>query len=227
MSDLQHIAITMDGNRRWAKSKGLTTFEGHKIGAKNGFKIVESVIKLNVKHLTLYCCSYENLYRSQIEVEGLKQLLNYYLTEEIKQLQKLGIKLKFIGEIEKFGTSLHKAMLDAEEISKDNDKINLYLAFGYGSRMEIVKAAKKMASSGIDISSINEAEFSKFMYAPNMPEVDLFIRPGNQSRVSNFLLWQSAYAELYFSKKLWPDFNEDDLRDAIEEYKYRDRTFGS
>ncbi len=227
MSDLQHIAITMDGNRRWAKAKGITTFEGHKKGAENGFKIVESAIKHNIKHLTLYCCSYENLDRSKIEVEGLKQLLNYYLTEEVEQLQKLGVKLKFIGEIEKFGASLHKSMLKAEEISKDNGKINLYLAFGYGSRMEILTAAKKMAISGKDLTSIEEAEFSKFMYAPDMPEVDLFIRPGNQSRVSNFLLWQSAYAELYFSTKLWPDFNEDDLKDAIEEYKNRDRTFGS
>lgn len=215
----QHIAIIMDGNGRWAKSKGLPRTAGHKQGAETTRKMISECAKLGVKYLTIYAFSSENWNRPQKEVSFLMDLLVYQLKHEVKALHQAGVRLQVIGDREKLNNEVREAIQKAEELTTNNDKLNLVIALSYGSRQEILNAVQ--ASGG------NVAKFEQALYTANIPDPDLLIRTGGEKRISNFLLWQIAYTELYFSDRLWPEFEESDLHAAIADFSKRERRFGN
>jgi undecaprenyl diphosphate synthase len=214
-----HIAIIMDGNRRWAKKKGLQSFQGHKFGVDALREIVKYSGEIGIKYLTVFAFSTENIGRSKLEVRTLFSLLIRALKEEVKDLSKNNVRLNFIGETGELPKKLQTEIKRAEEFLGDNAGLNLCVALNYGGKREIVEAAKKSRK-------ITEEEITKNLYTKNMPNPDLIIRTGGVKRLSNFLLWQSDYAELYFSDILWPDFTKKDLDKAILDYNDRERRFG-
>lgn len=226
----KHVAIVMDGNRRWAEKNNKSISNGHKSGAENAKTIAKTAYDLGIKYLTLYAFSTENWNRSPKEVEQLMFLLNYYLKHDKGEINKNNMRLNVIGDTSK----LPKKLLDSiEQLSKEsanNSGLVLTIAISYGSRDEIVHAAKQIAlkvqNNEIEIEQIDNNLFSQNLFTCDIPDPDLFIRPSGEFRISNFLLWQIAYSELYFTNKLWPDFNEDDLKLAIEEFKTRKRRYG-
>lgn len=222
--NVKHLAIIMDGNARWAFNKGVSKSEGHKIGAELIKNLVPNFIELNIPYVTLYSFSSENWQRPKIEVSFLLKLLSFYLKKELDALHKNGVKIKVIGKLELLNTTLQQQISTATELTKDNDKLTLCIAFSYGSRGEIVNACQKIIDSGK--KEIVENDFKNYLYDPEMPDVDLLIRTSGVLRISNFLLWQAAYAELYFSPKYWPDFTKNDIIEALEDYSKRKRSFG-
>ncbi|MDA9163565.1 polyprenyl diphosphate synthase [Rickettsiaceae bacterium] len=222
--ELNHLAIIMDGNARWAEAHGKTKAEGHKKGAETAKTLLPAAAKMGIKYLTLYAFSSENWQRPADEVSILINLLSYYVKNETKILNENGIKLKVIGNLDKLSTNLQEKIAKAVDATKDNNKMTATIAFGYGGRDEILQACQKALDS--DVQNITEEQFKSFLYDPEMPDVDLLIRPSGLYRISNFLLWQIAYAELYFSEKFWPDFNEQELQAAITDYSNRTRSFG-
>lgn len=221
---INHLAIIMDGNRRWAKREGLSDNEGHKQGVENAKQILSNVLELGIPYLTLFTFSTENWKRSEKEVSYIFNLLSSYLKSQKSDLQKNGVKLKFIGQLGNLSLKLQDSINKITEATKDNNKITLYIALSYGSMQEITDACQKIINSGI--KSITTEQFKDYLYDPGMPSVDLLIRPGGVCRISNFLLWQIAYAELYFSKKYWPEFSKEDLVEAVNDYSKRKRNFG-
>lgn len=233
VSDLiipSHIAIIMDGNARWAKAKNLPLSFGHKIGSENVRKVAESCIELGVKNLTIYAFSSENWDRPKEEVEYLMKLLDEYLTKETKPLIEKDVKIIISGNLEKLNKNTKEKISEIEEITKNNKALILNVAFSYGSREEITNAARKIAlavSNGkITVENINEDFFEKNLYHPEIPNPDLLIRTAGDQRLSNFLLWQAAYSELYFTKVYWPDFGKKDLILAISDFNKRERKYG-
>ncbi|WP_425361714.1 polyprenyl diphosphate synthase [Candidatus Tisiphia endosymbiont of Mystacides longicornis] len=224
INKVNHLAIIMDGNARWTLGKDLPKFEGHRVGADKVKKLLANFIELNIPYVTLYTFSLENWRRSKTEVTFLLKLLRYYLKNETEALRKNGVKIKIIGKLDLLDSVLQKQIHDAMELTKHNNKITLCLAFSYGGRAEIVDACQKIIDSGK--TNIGEHEFINYLYDPEMPDVDLLIRTGGVYRISNLLLWQIAYAELYFSPKYWPDFDKQDLLEALDDYSKRKRTFG-
>ena len=222
--DINHVAIIMDGNARWAKTNNKTKIEGHKAGAEAAKALLPYIHKIGIKYLTLYAFSSENWLRPKNEVESLIKLLYFYTSNEVAMLNKYNLKLKVVGNLKKLSLSLQKNIEDAVGKTRQNNGPTLCIAFSYGSRMEITDAVNKIIDSGN--KNITESTFSKYLYDPSMPDVDLLIRTSGVSRISNFLLWQSAYAELYFIDKYWPDFDYTDLEKALFEYKKRSRRFG-
>ena len=225
-----HIAIIMDGNGRWAKSKGLLRSIGHQNGAKTVKEIVETCAKINVKYLTLYAFSTENWNRPKLEVELLMKLLISSLKKEVKTLQKNNIKLSTIGNLNSLPTKVAKELKDVIEKTKDNNRLTLTLALSYGSQEELIKTIKeislKVKNNLISPENIDESVINNHLYTCDLPDVDLLIRTSGEQRISNFLLWQIAYAELYFTDILWPDFNKENLFEAILNYQNRERRFG-
>ena len=226
----QHLAIIMDGNGRWAKQKGLLRALGHESGTKSVKVIIEASAKLGIEFLTLYAFSTENWNRPKLEVETLMKVLINSLKKELTTLQKNNIKLNAIGNLEKLPKSAQKELLDVIEKTKENTQMTLTLALSYGSREEIVSAVRnicnKVKNNIISIDSIDDSIINEHLYTQNLPDVDLLIRTSGEHRISNFLLWQIAYAELYFTDILWPDFKEQDLYEAIISYQKRERRFG-
>mgnify|MGYP004471859497 FL=1 len=226
----QHIAIIMDGNRRWAKEKGKETSEGHKAGADNLEKIAKDCNKLGVKILTVYAFSTENWKRSKDEVSALMVLLKNYLKKISKNANKDNIKIRILGDIDKLEPSLKKSINDAIERTKNNTGLIINIAFNYGGRAEITNAMKKIAvkleNREIKIEDINENLINQNLYTQNQPDPDLLIRPGGELRISNFLPWQLVYSEFYFTDKYWPDFSKEDLIEAIKVFNKRNRKFG-
>lgn len=225
MNDIKHVAIIMDGNARWAKEKGLAKTEGHKNGAEAIRKLLPAAAELGINYLTLYTFSTENWRRPVQETEFLLRLFESYLSKEIDSLNKNGIRLKIIGDFSRFSQKLQNRIDNSIKVTENNNKITLCLAFSYGGRTEIVNACQKVINSGK--LTINEEELGKYLYDEEMPDVDLLIRTGGIYRVSNFLLWQIAYAEMFFTKKYWPDFTKDDLIEALDDYSRRKRNFGA
>ncbi len=223
--NLNHLAIIMDGNARWADENNKTRAQGHKKGAETAKKLLPHSSDLGIKYLTLYAFSSENWQRPDNEVSILINLLSHYVNNEIQSLSDYQIRLKVIGDLSKLPPILQKKIHDAIELTKDYSKMTVTVAFSYGSRNEIINACQKIIDSGV--KKITEAEFQNFLYDPEMPDVDLLIRPSGTRRISNFLLWQIAYAELYFLDKFWPDFNENDLKIALDDYAQRKRSFGT
>jgi len=225
-----HIAIIMDGNGRWAKKRGLLRNLGHKSGAKSVKQVVEACAEINVKYLTLYTFSTENWNRPKLEVELLMKLLISSLKKELKTLQKNNIKLTTIGNVDSLPKSVHKELMDVIEKTKNNTRLTLSLALSYGSREELIKTIKeislKVKNNLISPENIDKSVINNHLYTRNLPDVDLLIRTSGEQRISNFLLWQIAYAELYFTEVLWPDFTKENLFEAILNYQNRERRFG-
>jgi undecaprenyl diphosphate synthase len=225
-----HLAIIMDGNGRWAKQQGLMRVIGHENGTKSVRQVVEASAELGVKNLTLYAFSTENWNRPKIEVQTLMKLLVKSLKKEIKTLQDNNIKLSAIGCLNDLPKKAHSELLDVIEKTKNNTNMTLTLALSYGSREEIVNVIKelsvKVKNNIISPESIDESIINKHLYTQNLPDVDLLIRTSGEQRISNFLLWQIAYAELYFTDILWPDFTKENLYEALINYQNRERRFG-
>ncbi len=225
-----HIAIIMDGNARYAKSKSLPIKVGHKIGSDNVQKIANNCIEIGVKYLTIYAFSSENWNRPKEEVDYLMSLLYEYLSKESQELIDSGIKIVVSGNLNSVEEKLKNKIRQVEELSKNNSKLTLSVAFSYGARQEIVDAVKKIAiavkNQEIIIDDIDEDLFKKHLYHPEIPDPDLLIRTAGDLRISNFLLWQIAYTEFYFSEKFWPEFNKFELIKAINNFNKRERRYG-
>ena len=230
LSLAKHVGIIMDGNRRWAKFNGLKSIDGHKKGATNVKQIIKIAISCKVKYLTLFAFSSENWKRTNEEIQDLISLLRFFLKRQINELLKNDICLKILGEVSLFPSDVVKDLNKLSEASKKNKTLNLIIAINYGSRQEITSTVKKIAyyaiSKKITINDINDKLISDNLYTKGLPDPDLIIRTGGDCRLSNFLLWQSAYSELIFVKKYWPDFNQDDFLSAINEFNKRERRFG-
>jgi len=226
----RHLAVIMDGNGRWAKQKGMLRAFGHENGTKAVREIVEASAELGIQNLTLYAFSTENWNRPKIEVQTLMNLLVSSLKKEIKTLQDNNIKLLAIGNLSALPKKAHKELLEVIDNTQSNNKMTLVLALSYGSREEILNTVKKIAvkvkNNIISPENIDESVINEHLYTQNLPDVDLLIRTSGEQRISNFLLWQIAYAELYFTETLWPDFNKQNLYEAIIEYQKRERRFG-
>ena len=226
----QHIAIIMDGNGRWAKGQGKMRIFGHQNGVGSVRAVSEACAELGVKNLTLYAFSTENWNRSQIEVEALMKLLSKTIFEELNTLNDNNIRLNAIGDLERLPKYNYDALMKTIEETKNNDRMTLTLCLSYSGRWEITDAAKKLAekvkSGELDIEQIDENCFSNFLSTSGMPDPELLIRTSGEERISNFLLWQLAYSEFYFTDKLWPDFGKEDLYEAIVDYQSRERRFG-
>ena len=222
-----HIAIIMDGNRRWAQAKGLTAYEGHRAGSENLEKIIYHCRNLGVKHLTVYALSTENLHHRSIqEIKGLFRLLVEIFHKKTKEYQKSGIKMFVIGNFQAFPLKVKDAIKKILKMAIIDKKLTFNIALNYGGRHEIVHAVQQIIKDKIPANKINEKLISKYMYTKDQPDPDLIIRPGGEKRISNFLLWQMSYAEIYFSDILWPDFNEAELDKAILWYQSRRRNLG-
>ena len=223
--NLDHIAIIMDGNGRWAQEKGMDRIFGHKEGAKSAKKVIEACSDLNINYLTLYAFSTENWNRPQFEVDSLMSLLSSMLKNEIKELERNNIVFNVVGRVEDLPKSVQNIISDVIDRTKHNTGLILSLALSYGGRQEIIDAVNKIIVSKKS-EIIDEEIVKNNLYCPEIPDPDLIIRTAGEYRLSNFLLWQSAYAELFVSKKNWPDFKKKDLMEALKDFENRDRTFG-
>jgi undecaprenyl diphosphate synthase len=222
----QHVAIIMDGNGRWAKKRGLPRLVGHNAGGENIRPVVKLFANYGVKYLTLYMFSTENWNRPRIEVAGLLSLLARKIGQETEAFHRENIRLVHLGRLDRLSQGLREKVLAAVELTKNNTGLTLCLAFDYGGRDEIVRAARRIASAGVPGDNIDESMFAQYLDSPGIPGPDLVIRTGGETRLSNFLLWQTAYSELYFTPVLWPDFGRKDIEEALSEYKRRQRRFG-
>ncbi len=222
----QHVAIIMDGNGRWAQQHGLPRLAGHEAGGRNIQPVVKIFAELGVKYLTLYAFSTENWQRPKIEVTGLLKLLEKRIDQETQAFHRENVRLIHIGRLDRLSPKLRKKIREAVELTKNNTGLTLCLAFDYGGREEIVQAARRIASASIAADKIDESAFARYLYSADIPDPDLLIRTGGECRISNFLLWQAAYSELYFTPVLWPDFGRKEIEEALSEYKRRQRRFG-
>jgi undecaprenyl diphosphate synthase len=226
-----HVAIIMDGNGRWAKARGLPRVAGHKRGAEAVRRTVTGAAELGIQYLTLYGFSSENWKRPPAEIDDLMGLLRLYLNNEIEELDRKGVRLRVIGQRSRLQPDIVRLIEGAERRTAGNRKLNLIVALSYGGRAEIVEAARCIAegvnAGRIDPAAVDEDQFERFLYTAGIPDPDLLIRTSGEKRISNFLLWQCAYAELVFLERLWPDFTRNDLESAITEYHGRDRRYGA
>lgn len=222
----QHIAIIMDGNGRWAKSRGLPRLAGHRAGTDNLRRIIEACVEFGVKYLTIYAFSTENWGRPEDEVSGLMSIFDEVFERELAELHRQGARLRHIGRLDGVRKSLREKVLKGMEMTKDNKRLILNVAFNYGGRDEIVQAIKAMLKDGIDSDEINEERVSQYLFTAGMPDPDLVIRTSGEQRISNFLIWQAAYAEWVFPETLWPDFGREELLAAIQEFGQRERRYG-
>lgn len=226
----QHVAIILDGNGRWAKSKGMPRNYGHTAGAKNVEVICEDAYHLGIKYLTLYAFSTENWNRPDTEVEALMKLLNTYLKNCIKRANKNDMRVRVLGDVSRLDVKFQQTIAQLEEATRDNDGLNLQIALNYGSRDEMIRAMRTMfrdyEEKGLSDTDITEENFSKYLDTKDIPDPDLMIRTSGEQRLSNYLLWQLAYSEFYFTPVPWPDFDKAELEKAIEAYNQRDRRYG-
>lgn len=223
-NDLKHIAIIMDGNRRWAKEKGLPSAVGHKKGVDALKATMRACDDFGIKYLTVYAFSTENWNRKPEEVNFLMDLLGQTLKNELKEMHENNVVISFIGDTTKLSDNLQKILANAVETTKNNTGVNLQIAFNYGSRAEIVKAVQDIVNSGV--KEITEDVISKHLYTSNIPDPDLLIRTGGEMRVSNYLLWQIAYSEFIVLPEFWPDFDKQKLAECVEEFNRRNRRYG-
>jgi undecaprenyl diphosphate synthase len=222
----RHVAIIMDGNGRWALSRGLPRLAGHKAGTENLRRIIRASVEFGIKYLTIYAFSTENWGRPPEEVQGLMFILEDVLDRELAELHKEGVQLRHIGRLERLAPNLQEKVLDAIELTKNNHKLVLNVAFNYGGRDEIVNAIQNIIKDGISPEAVNETLVNRYLYTAGVPDPDLIVRPSGELRVSNFLIWQGAYSELYVTPKYWPDFDKNEYRHALETFASRDRRYG-
>jgi undecaprenyl diphosphate synthase len=226
----RHVAIIMDGNGRWAEARGLERNEGHRAGIEAVRTVLRTANDLGIRFVTLYAFSSENWGRPQDEVRELMRLLEHFLVEDLEEVLEKGIRIRAMGRLERLPPQLRSLVLEAVERSANNEAMTLVFALSYGGRGEIVDAARRIARDAaageIDLHGIDEKLFASYLYEPELPDPDLLIRTGAESRISNFLLWQLAYTELYTTRVMWPDFVRQDLLVAIQDYQSRERRFG-
>lgn len=227
-----HVAVIMDGNGRWAKQRGLSRTQGHRAGAKAVERLADACLAAGVRYVTLFCFSSENWNRPQSEIDALFAMLDEYLHKEIALFRKKGINAVFTGQIDRLPKGLQETIrsFEAQNLPIEQEKMRLNLAIGYGGREEITQAARRLAqqvkAGVLNPEDITDETFSNALYRPDIPDPDLLIRTSGELRISNFLLWQLAYTELYFTDTLWPDFSADDVQAALTEYAKRQRRFG-
>jgi undecaprenyl diphosphate synthase len=226
----RHVAIIMDGNGRWAERRGTSRLEGHRAGIESVRAVVRAAHELGIEWLTLYAFSLENWNRPRSEVDGLMGILDEYLEAELQELLRNGIQLRVIGRLDRLPASVRVRVEDAIRRGRDNREMRLVFALSYGGRAEIVDAARRLLADAeqgkLDPESLDEKTFGAYLYDPDLPDPDLLIRTGNEYRVSNFLLWQIAYAEIHTTSVMWPDFRKGDLVEALLDYQSRERRFG-
>lgn len=223
----RHVAIILDGNGRWAKKRNLPRLMGHRAGADNIRSVARIFANYGVKYLTLYAFSTENWNRPKAEVAGLLNLLARRIGREAQICHQQNMRLIYLGRMNKLSQKLREKVGAAIELTKDNTGLTICLAFDYGGRDEIVRAVRRIISANVSSDKVDEFVFSQYLYTSGIPNPDLIIRTGGEIRLSNFLLWQAAYSELYFTPVLWPDFGQEDIEEALSEYKRRERRFGS
>ena len=216
----------MDGNGRWAEKRGLPRLKGHSAGLEATRSVIKHLGEYHIKYVTLYSFSTENWNRPRNEVRGLLKLLGISLKKEVKELHKRGVVIRHLGHLDRLPQLLRQAIKDAIDLTRNNTEMTLSLAFDYGGRLEILDAVRNMLADGISLQDIDEKLFSSYLYTADLPEVDLVVRTGGDLRISNFLLWQSAYSEYYFTNVLWPDFNTKELDKVLIAYSKRQRRFG-
>jgi len=216
----------MDGNGRWARSRGLPRLAGHRAGTENTRRILEGCVEHGIKILTLYAFSTENWGRPNAEVRGIMRILEQTIDRELPELHQNGVQLRHIGRLEGISEELGRRVREAIELTKYNDRIILNVAFNYGGRTEILDAVRRIVESGVDPDRLDEDLFGQYLYTAGLPDPDLIIRTAGELRISNFLIWQSAYAEYYATPTYWPDFNKEELDRALLEYSRRERRFG-
>ncbi len=221
-----HIAIIMDGNGRWAEARGLTRLEGHRAGTENLRQIIKGCREKGVKHLTIYAFSTENWRRPKSEVDGLLTILETYLDKELDELCREGVKLHHIGRLDAMPEPTRIKVQHSMQLTCNNDVLNLHLAWNYGGRDEIIYAIQQMINAKVPAEQVTEELVDQYLFTAGTPDPDLIIRTSGEMRISNFLIWQSAYSEWYFTPTLWPDFDKAELFKAIEVYGQRDRRFG-
>ncbi len=223
----QHVAIIMDGNGRWAKQRGLPRLAGHRQGVNTAQKVVETFMEYEIPYLTLYAFSTENWNRPKREINGIFKILEERLEEGVKFAQENDIRIRHLGNPDRLPVRLQERVKRAIELTQDDNRMTLNLAFNYGGRNEIVEAVRRLIIDGISPPQINEKVFRQYLYTVDIPDPDLIIRTGGEMRMSNFLIWQSAYAEIYFTPILWPDFGKKEIDKALIAYSQRQRRFGS
>ena len=221
-----HVAIIMDGNGRWALSRGLPRLAGHKAGTENLRRIIRSTVEFGVKYLTIYAFSTENWGRPPQEVKGLMYILQDVIDHELNELHKEGVQLRHIGRLEKLNPRIQKKVLKAIELTKNNDRLILNVAFNYSGRDEIVYAIQQIINAGISAKDVTDEMVNMHLFTVGVPDPDLIIRTSGELRLSNFLIWQAAYSEWYISPKFWPDFDKEEYRRALESFASRDRRYG-
>lgn len=221
-----HVAIIMDGNGRWALSRGLPRLAGHRAGTENLRRIIRACVEFGVKYLTIYAFSTENWGRPREEIEGLMNILEDVIDRELAELHKEGVQLRHIGRLERLDPKIQEKVLEAIELTKNNQRLVLNVAFNYGGRDEIICAIYKMLKDGVRPEEVNEGLVSRYLFTAGVPDPDLIIRTSGELRISNFLIWQAAYSEWYVTPTYWPDFNKEEFHKALEAYTQRDRRFG-
>lgn len=222
----KHIAIIMDGNGRWAKARGLPRTEGHRQGTENLRRILRAAVENGIEIMTIYAFSTENWSRPRAEVRMLLRILETVIDRELNELNDEGVQLRHIGQLEGISPALQKKIHHAMELTRDNTRLILNIAFNYGGRDEIVQAVRRIIVEGIPAEQVNEQMISSYLYTSDLPDPDLIIRTSGELRVSNFLIWQGAYSEYYATPTYWPDFDEAELKRAIDAYRQRKRRFG-
>ena len=226
----QHVAIILDGNGRWAKSKGMPRNYGHAQGSKNVERICEEAWRMGIKYLTVYAFSTENWNRPKSEVDALMKLLRNYMKTCLKTAEKNDMKIRVIGDIKALDEDIKKRIIELEEASKNNNGLNFTIAINYGSRDEMIRAVKRLAQDCVDgkirVEEISDPVYESYLDTHGIPDPDLLIRTSGEQRLSNYLLWQMAYTEFYFTDVLWPDFTKEELVKAVEQYNSRDRRYG-
>jgi undecaprenyl diphosphate synthase len=223
----RHVAIIMDGNGRWAIKRGLPRLAGHKAGTDNLRRIIEASVEFGVKYLTIYAFSTENWGRPSEEVEGLLRILEDVIDRELNELNKQGVQIKHIGRLERLSPNLQEKVLEAMEVTRHNDRLILCVAWNYGGRDEIVYAIQHMLKDGINPDDVTPELVSKYLFTAGVPDPDLIIRTSGELRISNFLIWQTAYSEWYITPTFWPDFGKEEYRKALEAFTQRDRRYGT
>ncbi len=221
-----HLAIVPDGNGRWAEQRGLPRLEGHRAGAENTRRMVEYLNEYPIEYVTLYGFSTENWSRPEDEVIGLFELLERFISNYIESIHNKGIKLRHLGRLHELPQNLQQVICRAVELTKNNTRMTLSVAFNYGGHAEIVDAVRRLVAGGVNPQDINEELFESYLYTAGLPNVDLLIRTGDETRLSNFLIWQTAYSEYHFTAVLWPDFGKKDIDKALLSYGRRKRRFG-
>ncbi len=221
-----HVAIIMDGNGRWAISRGLPRLAGHRAGTQNLRNIITACVEYGIKYLTIYAFSTENWGRPREEVDGLMHILEDVIDKELAELNKEGVQLRHIGRLERLDPKLQEKVLDAIELTKHNDRLILNVAFNYGGRDEIVHAIQSMIRDGVHPEDVTSDLVSRYLFTAGVPDPDLIIRTSGELRVSNFLIWQGAYSEWYVTDVYWPDFNKKEFRKALDTFARRDRRYG-